>query len=66
MVNFPEQEYKDVFGGTIGNAAAAERDEHNIGLTSNTSTAMMDAAAQRRKDMLISAAKQVDDLNKED
>ena len=41
-VNFPEQEYKDVFGGTLGNAAAAEADKHKIGLFSNVSTAMMD------------------------
>jgi hypothetical protein len=27
-VNFPEQEYKDVFGGTIGTKAAAEADLH--------------------------------------
>lgn len=25
-VNFPEQEYKDIFGGTIGNAVSAEAD----------------------------------------
>ncbi len=27
-VNFPEQEYKDVFGGTVGNAAREEHDKH--------------------------------------
>lgn len=33
-VNFPEQEYKDVFGGTMGAAATAEREKHTIGLFS--------------------------------
>lgn len=41
-VNFPDQEYKDVFGGTLGNAAMAEADKHKIGIFSNQSTAMME------------------------
>lgn len=43
-VNFPEQEYKDFFGGTLGTAAEAEREKHQIGLFSNTSTAIEEYA----------------------
>lgn len=49
-VNFPEQEYKDVFGGTLGTAAAAEADRHNIGFFSGVSTAMMEHQAQKRRE----------------
>lgn len=37
-VNFPEQEYKDVFGGTMGTAAKEELESHAIGVFNNTST----------------------------
>lgn len=33
-VNFPEMEYKDIFGGTIGEAEAKDMDYHKIGLLS--------------------------------
>lgn len=49
-VNFPEMEYKDVFGGTMGDAAEAERKRHQIGYSNNLSTAMMDYQAQRTKE----------------
>lgn len=65
-VNFPEQEYKDVFGGTMGNAAAALADKHKIGLLSNTSTAMMEHQSKARKDSLMGAAAAVDELNKKE
>ena len=39
-VNFPEMEYKDVFGGTVGEAAKKELDYYKIGLTSGTSKAI--------------------------
>uniref|UniRef100_A0A7S3FVZ5 Uncharacterized protein n=1 Tax=Strombidium rassoulzadegani TaxID=1082188 RepID=A0A7S3FVZ5_9SPIT len=54
-VNFPEQEYKDVFGGTMGTAAAAEADKYKIGLLSGTSTAMMEHEANKRKESLKTA-----------
>jgi len=44
-VNFPEQEYKDVFGGTLGTAENAERDRHTIHLFKGESTAMVDHKA---------------------
>merc|ERR1712127_92952 len=51
-VNFPEQEYKDVFGGTLGHSDEAERDKHTIGLLSGVSTAMMDKSAANRKESI--------------
>lgn len=61
--NFPEQEYKDVFGGTLGTAAAKEHDKHNIGLFSGVSTAMTEARQEKRLSSLQEAAKAVDALN---
>ena len=51
----------------MGNAAAAEADRHKIGLFSNTSTAMMEHQAEKRKESIASlatAAQEVDALNK--
>lgn len=62
-VNFPEQEYKDVFGGTIGAAATAEREKHAIGLFSGQSTAMIEQA--KKTSSLKDAAAEVDSLNKQ-
>lgn len=36
-VNFPEQEYTDVFGGTLGGAALKEREYHQAGVISGKS-----------------------------
>jgi hypothetical protein len=64
-VNFPEQEYKDVFGGTLGTAEQAERDKHTIGLISGLSTAMVEKqAAARKAASLANAVAEVDSLNK--
>lgn len=62
-VNFPEQEYKDVFGGTLGNAEQAERDKHTIGIFSGMSTAMMEKQASQRKESIQAAARSIDALN---
>lgn len=59
-VNFPEQEYKDVFGGTLGTAASKEADKFNIGITTGKSTGMMEYQA------LKAAAAEVDKLNKKE
>ena len=32
-VNFPEQEYKDFFGGTMGTAEKEEREKHSLGMS---------------------------------
>jgi hypothetical protein len=62
-VNFPEQEYTDVFGGTLGTTEQKEREKHQIGLFSGNSTAMIEKEAQKRKDSLASAAKAIDAIN---
>jgi hypothetical protein len=46
--NFPEQEYKDVFGGTIGDAARKEQAQHKIGLLSGQSKAMVEAKKEAK------------------
>jgi hypothetical protein len=47
-VNFPEQEYKDFFGGTVGTADAAEFDKHHIGIRSGSSEARNEYTASKR------------------
>jgi len=65
-VNFPEQEYTDIFGGTLGQAASKEADRHKISLISGKSTAMMEYQAEKRKSSLKAAVSLVDDLNKKE
>ena len=65
-VNFPEQEYKDVFGGTIGTAAAKEHDKHQLGLFDGNSTAMNEYKAEKKKASLKAAVAEVDELKKSD
>jgi len=47
-VNFPQQEYKDFFGGTIGDAEKKDMDHHTLGLLSGQSKAMQEYAQQQR------------------
>ena len=69
-VNFPEQEYRDVFGGTLGAAAEKERDYHTIHLFKGEATAMVDHKAQERasalQSSLKSAVSMVENLNKKE
>jgi hypothetical protein len=65
-VNFPEQEFKDVFGGTLGNALQKEADYHQIHLMKGESTAMVDHQANQRKASLSAAKSMVDNLNKKE
>jgi hypothetical protein len=63
-VNFPEQEYKDVFGGTMGQAEQKEFEENTLGLYSGTSKAMQEYAQQSRaKGTLKDTVLQVRSLN---
>lgn len=48
-MNFPDQEYKDIFGGTVGQAEKKDFEYHSIGLTSGTSKAMDDHIQQARQ-----------------
>lgn len=41
-VNFPDMEYKDVFGGTKGDQEKKDLDYHKLGMMSGKSKAMMD------------------------
>jgi hypothetical protein len=50
-VNFPEQEYKDFFGGTIGTAEAEEYERHRLDSSGN-STAVRQHQSQKRMNKL--------------
>lgn len=58
-VNFPAQEYQDFFGGTKGAAEVAEREKHQLGLFDNSSAAIRDAQAKKRKSALAAALDEV-------
>jgi hypothetical protein len=49
-VNFPEQEYKDFFGGTIGTAENQEMEKHRLGLFSGVSAAMLEQQSKKKRD----------------
>ena len=51
-VNFPDMEYKDVFGGTMGDAEREEKEKHTIGLFSGMSTAMYEHQANKAKESI--------------
>ena len=61
-VNFPEQEYKDFFGGTVGQAKSKEYEKHRLDLFSEQSDAIREHASKRRM-KLSDVAKEVDQLN---
>lgn len=48
-VNFPEQEYKDIFGGTVGQAEKKDFEYYSIGLLSGKSRAVDDHILQARQ-----------------
>jgi len=62
-VNFPEQEYKDVFGGTLGQAEEKLTEKHKIGFFGEDSTAMQEHKAEKRKNSLRAAVDEVNKLN---
>merc|ERR1712226_1069006 len=61
-VNFPEQEYKDFFGGTMGTKEGEEREKHTLDM-SGSSQAIKEFQSQRRVAKLSDAVKEVDQLN---
>ena len=61
-VNFPEQEYNDIFGGTLGTAKGKEYERHRLDIMSDQSEATRDHHSQRRM-KLSDIAKEVDTLN---
>jgi hypothetical protein len=65
-INFKEQEYTDVFGGTKGDADKKERDHYKYDLFSGTSLAEIEQKKKARKDDLKTMATEVDELNKKE
>ena len=65
-VNFKEQEYIDVFGGTKGQAEQEEIKKYKYDMMTGTSQAEIDHIKQKRKDSLKTLAQEVDDLNKKE
>jgi hypothetical protein len=68
-VNFPEQEYTDVFGGTKGAAAEKERNFYKYDLMSGTSNAEIKHLSEKRKNnykTLADVVGEVDALNKKE
>ncbi len=57
--NFKDQEYRDFFGGTIGEAAAKDAKYHTLGLFNNKSPAMLDLEKQTRSASLKEVVKEV-------
>lgn len=47
-VNFPDQEYKDIFGGTMGTQDAKEQKYYQIGVLSGKSKAEEDYIKEKR------------------
>jgi hypothetical protein len=64
-VNFPEQEYKDFFGGTIGTAEAEEYERNRLDSSGN-STAIRQHQSQKRMNKLKGVVAEVKDLNEKD
>ena len=62
-VNFPQQEFKDFFGGTEGTAAKEEYEKHRLNLSDGTSKAMHEHASNKRMAKLRDAVAEVDNLN---
>jgi hypothetical protein len=65
-VNFPEQEFKDFFGGTIGTAESEEYEKNRIGLFGAPSKAMSEQASATRMAKLRGAVDEVKKLNEHD
>lgn len=58
-INNPEQEYKDFFGGNLGEGARKEQQRHSLGFFNNKSKAMADLQEQRRENSLSTAVSEV-------
>lgn len=65
-INFPEQEYTDVFGGTKGSGAEKERNHYKYDLFSGTSNAEIQHASEKRRNNLKTLVEEVNDLNKKE
>ena len=63
-VNFPEQEYKDFFGGTMGEGEKAEKEKYRLDFQGHSSQAIKQYQSEKRIAKLREVAKEVDSLNK--
>ena len=61
-VNFPDQEYTDMFGGNLGTAKAKEMERHRLDMWTDQSEATREFHSKRRM-KLSDVAKEVDSLN---
>lgn len=61
-MNFPEQEYNDIFGGTKGAGLAKEYEKHRMDVFTEQSEAIRQHHSGRRM-RLSDVAKEVDTLN---
>ena len=61
-VNFPEQEYRDFFGGTMGTKEGEEREKHTLNF-SGSSQAIQELQSERRKARLSDVVNEIDTLN---
>lgn len=61
-VNFPEQEYRDFFGGTIGTAESEEYERNRLDMSGN-SNAIRQHQSQKRMNKLKGVVAEVKDLN---
>lgn len=55
-LNNKEQEYKDFFGGNLGEGERLSKEKHQLGLLTDKSKAMAEHQAQRRENSLAAAA----------
>ena len=64
-VNFPEQEYKDIFGGTLGTAEAKERDYFALDSQGHSKATHDFAKQQREQAAAAPKAAEADDHSKQ-
>lgn len=62
-VNFPKQEFRDIFGGTLGEAAQKDAKYHTLGLFDGKSQAMLDLEKEQRAKSLKDVVKEVNAHN---
>lgn len=62
-LNFPEQEYKDIFGGNWGEAELKDKEHHALGLFSGKSKAMQKHIEEKRRHSLSGAVQEVKEHN---
>lgn len=62
-VNFPDQEYTDFFGGTVGEKDKAEREKYRLDFQGHTSNAIKEYQSEKRIAKLRDVASEVASQN---